>query len=223
MASPMLPSRNEHVALPELLAEKESLRVSLLMAQGKWNAAYPLVQARLDEAAQTENHLLHVKALLEAARIAAHTGSPAPALGFLDEAEAIAAHSGLAGEMNHSIEMNYSTGIVTFALGDMVEAEQRFLAVARAIRSRPLELFALRWIIGVIFYLARVRQQALAPELFARAVVLAATQPQTGFMTRMDAQRLAVAEGLSFDDREDQARSPVPWLEECLSGSNWSC
>jgi tetratricopeptide (TPR) repeat protein len=201
---------SEHAALPEVLTQKRALMIILLSAQERWEEAYQSARALVDEAASSSDPSFYCSTLKLAAWPAFQAESKEVALNLLQEAERAASHAGLTSELT---EIQLTTGIVLFRSGAVDEAARYFVSTAKHALSKPSELYSLRRLIAVIFYLAQIKRPNLSPDLFQKAVITAAAQPQTGFLTRNAAQQLAAAEGIAPANWSGHSQRPVEWSD----------
>ncbi|MCB0127582.1 MAG: hypothetical protein KDE58_35200, partial [Caldilineaceae bacterium] len=188
--------------------QQREMALSLAFSQERWDDAHALAQTHLAAMAEQENRRAYGLALTALAMTTLHVDNAANAVGFAEEALAVATAEALTAELPH---MRLTLGVINAALDKVGEARRHFVMVLEDALARPGELYSLRHLLGALFHLAKLERPKLPPALFAQIVATVAAQPQSATLTRTEAARLAEREEIDLATAKERASHAVDW------------
>ncbi len=202
---------SQHTIDSNQQGQQREMAFSLAVVQERWDDAYVLAQSHLAAIAEQDNPQAYASALTALAMTTQHVDTPTTALGFAEQALAIAMTNTEPFAVG-SLQVHLVLGDIKATLGRIAEAEHHFHLVLEQALAHKGELYALRNLLGSLFRFAKLKRAKLAPALFAHVVATVAAQPQSATRTRTEAARLAEREGVDLAAAKEQAGRAVDWV-----------
>jgi hypothetical protein len=202
---------NQHTTDSNQQGQQREMAFSLALVQERWSDAHLLAQSHLATIVDQDNPQAYASALTALAMTTQHVDTPTNALGFAEQALAIATTNAKPFAVGSS-QAHLVLGDIKATLGRVAEAQDHFHMVLAQALAHKGELYALRNLLGSLFRLAKLKRAKLPPALFAHVVATVAAQPQSATRTRREAARLAECEAIDLSAAKEQASRAVDWV-----------